>query len=66
MGCLHVTPATPATDAHGDDDVEIPSSSKHAATSSPPGERVKAQKMDDDPVPIPKVKASSTDDNVRD
>ena len=57
---------TPATDVHSDDEeVEIPSSStKHTAGGPLPGECLKAQKMDDDPVPMPKVKASRTEDNV--
>ena len=59
-------PMTPATDVHSDDEeVEIPSSStKHTAGGPLPGECLKAQKMDDDPVPMPKVKASRTEDNV--
>ena len=58
-------PMTAATEIHSDEDVEIPSSSiKHAASAPLPGERAKVQKMDDDPVPIPKVKASRTEDKV--
>ena len=64
QGGVPVTPTTQAAEAHSDDDVGIPSSSKHAASFSPPGERVKIQKMDDDPVPMPKVKASRTDDHI--
>ena len=50
---------TPVVDDQSDHDMEIPS-----ASSSLPGERVKVQKMDDDPVPMPKTKASRTDDKV--
>ena len=58
-------PMTPETDVHSDEEVEIPSSStKHTAGGPLPGECLKAQKMDDDPVPMPKVKASRTEDNV--
>ena len=56
---------TPVVDDQSDHDMEIPSAStKHAASSSLPGERVKVQKMDDDPVPMPETKASRTDDKV--
>ena len=64
QGWVPVTSTTLATGAHSDDDVEILSRSKHAASSSLPGERVRAQKMDDDPVPMPKVKAIRTNDHV--
>ena len=48
-----------------DHDVEISSAStRHAASSSLPGERAKAQKMDDDPVAVPKTKASRTEEQV--
>eukprot|EP00435_Cladocopium_sp_Y103_P068089 s576_g31.t1 len=58
-------PITPATDVHSDNDVEIPSSSiKHAASILLSGERLKMQKMDEDPVPMRKVKASRTDEHV--
>eukprot|EP00435_Cladocopium_sp_Y103_P052255 s242_g16.t1 len=58
-------PITPVTDGGSDHDLEIPSSStKHAAGIPLSGERVKVQKMDDDPVPMPKVKASRTDEHV--
>ena len=41
-----------------DEDVDIPSVPvKHKAEFSLPGERAKAQRMDDDPVPVPKLKA---------
>eukprot|EP00435_Cladocopium_sp_Y103_P030011 s1403_g7.t1 len=58
-------PITPMAEGDCDLDVDIPSSStKHAASGPLPGERTKAQKMDDDPVPVPKMKASRTDDQV--
>ena len=57
-------PVTPAYDL-SDSDMEIPASAvKHKAESAPPGEHPKAQKMDDDPTPTPKVKAAKTDANV--
>ena len=61
-------PITPQLDGQSDDDVEIPSSSarpaKHAADAPPPGEHPKAQRMDDDPTPVPKTKASRTEANI--
>ena len=58
-------PIMPVVDDQSGHDMEIPSAStKHAANSSLSGERVKVQKMDDDPVPMPKTKASKTDGNV--
>ena len=58
-------PMTPASDVHSHGDVEIPScSTKHAASAPLPGERLKAQKMDDDPMPMPKVKASRKEENI--
>ena len=61
-------PITPQFDAHNHGDVEIPSGSirpaKHAADASPPGEHPKAQRMDDAPVPMPKVKAGRTEGNI--
>ena len=58
-------PITPVLDETSDHDMDIPAvATKHAASSSLAGERVKAQKMDDDPVPMPKTKASRTDGNV--
>ena len=59
-------PITPVLDETSDHDMDIPAvATKHAASSSLSGERVKAQKMDDDPVPMPKTKASRTDENVK-
>ena len=58
-------PITPVLDETSDHDMDIPAvATKHAASSSLAGERVKAQKMDDDPIPMPKTKASRTDGNV--
>jgi len=58
-------PITPVLDETSDHDMDIPAvATKHAASSSLAGDRVKAQKMDDDPVPMPKTKASRTDGNV--
>ena len=58
-------PITPMTEGDSDIDAEIPSgSTKHAARDPLPGERTKMQKMDDDPMPTPKVKASRTEGQV--
>lgn len=58
-GCV---PMTPATDVHSDEKVEIPSSSiEHTAGGPLPGENAD---MDDDPLRMPKVKASGTEDNA--
>ena len=52
-------------DEDDDDDVEIPSSSTmHPAHTPLAGEPCKMQKMDDDPIPLPKNKAARTDANV--
>ena len=46
-------------------DVEIPAAShKHASSSPLASEGLKAQKMDDDPVPTPKVKAAKVEGNI--
>ena len=61
---LMVAPLTPCTDV-ADSDVEIPSGSmKHRAEQPPPGEHPKFQRMDEDPVPVPKVKAARTDPQI--
>ena len=58
-------PVTPLDMASDDEDADIPSSStKHSASTPLPGEHGKMQKMDDDPTPVPKIKAARTDTNV--
>ena len=48
-----------------DGDVDFPSRSvRHSANTPVSGEQGKMQKMDDNPTPLPKVKAARTDDNV--
>ena len=59
---LLVAPLTPQDDDAVSEDMDIPSVSvKRKAEEAPPGEHPKAQRMDDDPTPTPKVKAARTD-----
>ena len=58
-------PVTPLDMASDDENADIPSSStKHPASTPLPGERVKMQKIDDDPTPVPKIKGARRDTNV--
>lgn len=59
-------PVTPHMDAQSDDgDMEIPTQShKHPSSAPLSSEGRKAQKMDDDPVPVPKIKAAKTEGSV--
>ena len=58
-------PVTPLDMASDDDDAETPTSStKHPASTPLVGERGKVQKMDDDPTPVPKIKAARTGTGV--
>ena len=60
-----MAPVTPLADMPSDEDVEIPAAShKHASSSPLASEGLKAQKMDDDPVPTPKVKAAKVEGKV--
>ena len=64
-GVLHTPLGTLASDDDDDVNVEILSSStKHPAHTPFAGERCKMQKMDDDPIPVPKTNAARTDANV--
>ena len=65
LSLLVYAPVTPPVEVARDEDVDIPSVPvKHKAESSLPGERAKAQRMDDDPVPVPKLKASKHESAV--
>ena len=58
-------PVTPLDMASDDGDAEIPTgSTKHPADTQLAGERGKMQKMDDDPTPVPKIKAARTGTGV--
>ena len=60
-----MAPVTPFAEVPSDDDVDIPAAlHKHASSSPLASEGLKAQKMDDDPTPTPKVKAARTEGNV--
>ena len=60
-----MAPVTPLVDMPSDEGVEIRAiSHKHASSSPLASEGLKAQKMDDDPVPTPKVKAAKVERNI--
>ena len=62
MGVFLLPPLDMASD---DGDAEIPTgSTKHPADTQLAGERGKMQKMDDDPTPVPKIKAARTGTGV--
>ena len=60
-----MAPLTPLAEMPSDDDVDIPAAShKHASSSPLASEGLKSQKMDDDPIPTPNVKAAKAEGNI--
>ena len=60
-----MAPVTPLADEPSDEDAEVPvASHKHASSIPLASEGLKAQKMDDDPTPTPKVKAAKVEGSV--